>query len=316
MAHLVETMAYHKAEVPWHGLGTPVEGDLTPEQMLKEAGLDWQVSTVPAFIELNGQKIEINKQALIRSTDNKILTIVSDNWKPLQNATAFEFFNDLVVTGKMNMETAGSLCGGELVWALARINDGFSLFNGKDEVNAYMLFTNPHRYGTSISVANINTRVVCNNTLRMAMNEFNSDNVVKVGHRREFVADQVKVMLGIAKEKLNSYKEAAKFLSSKKANNENIVDYFKRVFPIMSKKEDKETEMSRPAKKVMELLDTQPGAEFGKGTFWQPFNAVTYYIDHEAGRAQDTRLTSAWYGSGAKKKIEALKTAIEMAEAA
>jgi len=316
MVAMVESMAYNKAETPWHGLGVAVDSDLTPEQMLKQAGLDWEVEMIPAFVKINKKEVDIGKSALIRSKDQRILSVVSNDWRPLQNLQAFEFFNEFIAAGDMDMETAGSLCKGELVWGLARIKDGFSLFKGKDEINSYLLLTNPHRYGWSISVANINVRVVCMNTLRMAMNEMNNNNVVKVNHRKEFIADQVKVALGIAHEKLEAYKAAAQFLSSKKMGKENVVDYFKRVFPVLTSKEDSKKEISKPAQKTLEILDTQPGAELGEGTWWQGYNAVTYYLDHKAGRSEDTRLTSSWYGSNAKKKIDALKTAVEFAEAA
>ena len=74
--------------------------------------------------------------------------------------------------------------------------------------------------------------------------------------------------------------------------------------------------MSRPAEQALAVLETQPGAEFGKGTFWQAFNAVTYTTDHLLGHSQETRLQSAWYGSNRQRKIVALEKAVEYAEMA
>jgi hypothetical protein len=133
MAHMVETMAW-SGEVPWHGLGKKVLPDLTPEQMLYEAGLDWTVEKIPAFAEVNGKKVAVGKSALVRSSDNKILDVVGDDWCETQNAEAFGFFADFVSEGNMEMHTAGSLRGGQMVWALAKVKDeSFELF-GKDRV--------------------------------------------------------------------------------------------------------------------------------------------------------------------------------------
>ena len=101
MAHQVETMAY-AGELPWHGLGVKVNDDLTPAEIQREAGLEWEVQKVPMFANANGSEVKIpNQTALIRESDNKVLSIVGDNWEPVQNSTAFEFFTDFVKQGKM-----------------------------------------------------------------------------------------------------------------------------------------------------------------------------------------------------------------------
>jgi hypothetical protein len=122
-------------------------------------------------------------------------------------------------------------------------------------------------------------------------------------------------MLGIATEKLAKYKDMAQFLGSKRYNNENIVEYFTRIFPVTGSNDKKKKEISKNAQYALDVLETQPGAEYAEGTWWQPFNAVTYFADHLAGRTADTRLTSSWYGYNKGVKTKALELAIEMAEA-
>ena len=303
----------YAGETPWHGLGTRVPADLTPEQMLEAAGLDWKVEKVPAYALVGGKNVSVGRSALVRTNDNSILDIVSDDWNPVQNAEAFEFFNDFISEGDMEMHTAGSLRDGQIVWALAKIKDGFSLFNG-DEVESYLHFTNFHKYGFSTDVRFTPIRVVCNNTLTLSLNT-KVERMVKISHRREFDGDNVKLMLGVAAEKLAKYKEMAQFLGSKRYTNENVVDYFKRVFPVATSKTDSTKELSKSAKIALSIVDTQPGAEFAKGSFWQLFNSVTYLTDHLAGRNQETRLQSAWYGYNRNLQTHALETALEMAEA-
>lgn len=317
MAHEVETMAY-AGQVPWHGLGVSVINDLTPDQMLKKAGLDWSVDKVQAYVDYNGQKLDTGKQALVRSSDNRVLTMISEDWEPVQNATAFEFFNDFIMAGDMEMHTAGSLKQGNMVWALAKVKDSFSLFKGKDTVESYLLFSNPHEYGKSIDIRFTPIRVVCNNTLTLSLNQ-KSDMMVRLDHRRAFDGDMVKQTMGIAKNKLYQYKEMAEFLTSKTYKPDTVVDYFQQVFPLASTKlteEEQKLKMSRPAATAHGVLETQPGAEYGAGSWWQAFNATTFAIDHLLGRSADTRMQSSWYGANRNKKIVALEKAVEFANAA
>jgi len=312
MAHMVETMAY-AGEVPWHGLGVRVPADLHPTQMLQKAGLDWTVRKVPAYADVAGQRVAVGRSALVRDSDDSILDVVSDDWNVLQNHEAFEFFHDFVANGDMEMHTAGSLRDGQLVWALAKVNDGFELFKG-DQVDSYLLFSNPHKYGWSIDVRFTPIRVVCNNTLTLSLNT-SSKNFVKVSHRRQFDGDMVKETLGIAKEKLATYREMAQFLGGKRYTAPKLVEYFKNVFPVTGGPEKKK-EMSISASKALDVVHTQPGAQFAEGSWWSAFNAVTYMVDHKLGRSQDNRLTSAWFGQGKKVKADALELAVQMAEAA
>ena len=321
MAHELEmvngqaSMAY-AGDVPWHGLGVKVSNDLTPEQMLQAAGLDWTVDPINLFAEVGDRKIATGHRALVRSSDQKVIDVITDDWNPVQNSEAFEFFNDFVAAGDMEMHTAGSLKDGKIVWALAKVKDSFELFNGRDQVDAYLHFTNPHQYGQSIDVRFTPIRVVCNNTLTLSLN-MKSKNMVKVSHRREFDGDMVKEALGVAKHKLAQYKEMAQHLSQKRVNDESIVEYFARVFPVLTQKEKARKDLSKSATFALEeALNGQPGAEFGEGTWWQAFNTVTYMTDHIIGRSVDSRLTSAWYGANKNLKTKALELAVEMADAA
>ena len=241
MAHNVETMAY-AGEVPWHGLGVPVSNDLTPNQMMKKAGLDWTVEQIDSYVTVGDKKIPTGMKALVRSSDNKVLTNIGQVWNPVQNEDAFNFFSEYVLKGDMEMHTAGSLKGGQLVWALAKVKESFDLFGG-DTVESYLLFSNPHKYGFSIDVRFTPIRVVCNNTLSLSL-EAKAERSVKVGHRTEFNADEVKKALGIASAKLSQYKEMAEFLGSKRYNIDNLIEYYNTVFPRTADKRVQNQELS------------------------------------------------------------------------
>jgi len=313
MAHMVETMAY-AGELPWHGLGVKVIDDLTPEQMMQKAGVDWSVEKQD-LITSGGSTVS-NKQALVRSSDGSVLDVVGKGWNPVQNADAFNFFEEYVRAGDMQMHTAGSLNDGKMVWALAKANESFELFNG-DVTENYFLFSNPHEFGKAIDIRMTPIRVVCNNTLTLSLSQ-SSDAMLKVNHRKEFDVAEVKETLGIAKEKMEQYKSMAEFLGSKRYTSENIVEYFNEVFGSVAKeKVDGVTPFtSNNAKNAMEYLDTQPGANFAQGSFWNAFNTVTYMTDHIQGRSNDGRMTSSWYGRNRRVKLKALDKALEYAEAA
>ena len=323
MAHELEfvngeaQMAY-AGDLPWHGLGTKVSNDLTPQQIMQKAGVDWKVREVESFVEFDGQRLPAGQKSLIRETDGKILTNVGKDWHPCQNETAFKFFNEYVLAGDMEMHTAGSLKGGQYVWALAKVKESFDLFGG-DRVDSYMLFSNPHVYGKSIDVRFTPIRVVCNNTLTFALDTA-SQRAVKVGHRAQFNPDMVKEQLGIAHEKFAKYKEMAQFLGSKRVKVEDLLNYYNEVFPLTSGKEKQEQvtadSISRQAKNALEVLETQPGAEFAEGSWWQAFNSVTYVTDHLQGRNADNRLHSQWYGQNQLRKVKAAEAAVQFASAA
>jgi len=318
MAHMVETMAY-AGEVPWHGLGVPVSNDLTPEQMMVKAGVDWEVHEVESYIDFNGQQMKTGQKSLVRGTDGRILTNVGENWNPCQNSEAFDFFHEYVMAGDMEMHTAGSLRDGQIVWALAKVKDSFEIF-GEDKVDSYLLFSNPHQYGKSINVMFTPIRVVCNNTLTFALDDKDAKQV-KVGHRTVFDPSTVKQQLGIATEKMAKYKEIAEFLGSKRFTTDSYVEYLNEVFPRSSDKRVREgmtqvETLSRNAKLALDALHTQPGANFAEGSWWQAFNSITYITDHVQGRNQENRLANSWFGYNQGRKRDALQTAIKYAEAA
>ncbi len=327
MAHEIEMvngvaqMAY-AGELPWHGLGQQVSDDITTDGMMKAAGLDWSVTKQPMYyMDDLGEMGEVpGKSALVRSSDNKVMDIVGQDWNPVQNAEAFEFFREFVDTGDMQMHTAGSLKDGKMVWALAKVNDGFTIktAQGEDSVESYLLFSNPHQYGKSIDVRFTPIRVVCNNTLTFSL-QSDSKNFVKLNHRSKFDPDLVKQQMGLASEKFAKYKDMAEFLSSRRYNKESLMKFYNEVFPhTYSKGKDVNVveDLTKNAKAAMDVLYTQPGANYAEGSWWQALNSVTYLTDHKMGRSSESRMQSSWFGQNQARKMKAVNKAVEYATAA
>ena len=163
MAALVETM-YSTREKPWHGLGTVVREAPTSENALRLAGLDWNVVQESIYTPFR-EKIEGFK-ANVRDTDRKVLGVVSDRYKVVQNVEAFSFTDELLGHG-VRYETAGSLSGGRRVWLLARLPREYIIAG--ERISPYLVFSNTHDGSGSVKVAVTPVRVVCNNTLNLAL---------------------------------------------------------------------------------------------------------------------------------------------------
>ena len=163
MAVNVETMFYVR-EKPWHGLGTKVMEAPKSKEALKIAGLDWKVVQEPVFTETK-EKIE-GYRVNVRDTDRKVLGVVTDRYKVIQNEEAFAFTDALLGKG-VRYETAGSLQGGKKVWLLAHLPQEY-IISG-ERISPYLVFSNTHDGSGAVRVALTPIRVVCNNTLNLAL---------------------------------------------------------------------------------------------------------------------------------------------------
>ena len=163
MAANVETMFYVR-EKPWHGLGTEVQEAVNSADALRLAGLDWTVQ--PREIQVVGGDKIMNYKANVRSSDGSVLGVVSDRYQIVQNADAFAFTDELI-GGDVRYEPAGSLQGGRKIWLLAKMPERQI---AGDAVEPYLCFSNTHDGSGAIRVCMTPIRVVCNNTLNLALN--------------------------------------------------------------------------------------------------------------------------------------------------
>lgn len=323
MSALVETMAF-AGEVPWHGLGKRVGNNLTPEEILKEAGLDWEVQKNPLYIKTFDDDLrEIPaKYALCRSTDNSFLSIVGKNYNPVQNSDAFSFFKKFVDAGGMEMHTAGSLKGGQYVWALAKLKDKFSLKRDKSDVNeSYILLMSPHVVGKAFVALHTAVRVVCWNTLSAALDSQYKGKTFRLIHTARFddnAKAQAEIALGLATQQFKDYQEKAEMLSGKNVNSKQLVKYFSKLFNL-EEADDKTANENRSDEKTLILLQSafekSPGAQLksASGTWWGAVNAVTWHIDHQYTGKQDNALLNSWTGQRGQIKRDALSLAVKMA---
>lgn len=319
MTAAVDSMAW-TGTPPWHTLGVPVEADLTPDEMLVKAGIDWTVSKRPLFAK-NGKMVAVDDyHAIMRDDNSEVLSVVGNRYKPVQNADAMDFFTKFVHAGGMSMETMGSLHGGRYVWGLAKIGKGFKI--GKsDENEGYLLLAHPHVFGQSLILQTTAVRVVCWNTYSAALR--NSSNRWSMRHSREFsepTRSEAENVLGLAVQQFTEFGEMAKFLARKKVADDQVKDYFYNVLQLKPKAKpgtDGSTDQ-RQITRISDIYQNAAGQELSTahGTWWGAFNAVTFMTDHVIGNDADLRLSRAWFGDRALMKRQALVKAMEYAEAA
>jgi len=177
MPHELETMFYVR-EVPWHGLGVRVEEALGSEEALESAGLDWEVVQKSIYtadlvcaessnVYTSDSQIIPNYKANVRDTDGSVLGVVSDRYKIVQNEEAFAF-TDALLGEDVKYETAGSLQGGRKVWMLAKLPEKYIIAG--ERIEPFIVFSNSHDGSAAIKVCMTPIRVVCQNTLNLALN--------------------------------------------------------------------------------------------------------------------------------------------------
>lgn len=206
MSAEVETMFYTR-EKPWHGLGIKVNEAPTSSEALRMSGLNWKVRQEPVYTEF-GEVID-GFRANVRDSDREILGVVSDRYKVIQNSDAFAFTDELLGNG-VRYETAGSLQGGRRVWLLARLPQEY-IISG-ERISPYLVFSNTHDGSGAVKVAITPVRVVCNNTLNLALRSAKrSWSMIHTGDVKEkiqeaqdtlFFAENYMDQLGIEFEKL------------------------------------------------------------------------------------------------------------------
>lgn len=309
MQEVADEIAWN-GDAPWSTIGKPVRPGTKANVYLKESGLDWTVDKVQYTYPHNNKIHQSSRVALVKGSDSFELTTISGNWEPVQNKPAFEFLDDFCALGGMTIEIVGDINNGRKVFALARINEHIDIFGG-DIIDSYFLFTIPHEYGYSTDLRFTPIRRACLNTTVLSLDE--KIDSLKVNHRKKFDPSQAQKILGIASNRLHTYEKNAIYLGSKKAAHEDVIEYFKTIFPSVSTKITDDT-ISRPAKTAIKILETQPGAKFAHGSWWQALNAVTFIIDHILGKSVESRMNSAWYGQNRIKKLNALNLALEKAE--
>lgn len=319
--HLVSSMAYVN-ETPWHGLGNQLAPKQPIDVWAKQAGMDWSIEEAEVrFVSGNagstlGSIHAFPEQKVLYRSDTKApLSVVSRRFNVVQPRDVLDFYRDLVEFSGYELETAGVLKDGKKLWALAKTGQSATL-KGRDRVNGYLLLATAADGTMSTTAQFTSVRVVCNNTLAIALGD--STGAIKVPHRSQFDAQAVKRQLGIAISSWDGFMARMKALSECKVNDTVAEAFFRRVltYPTTAANTPAPATNDSAVKAVQELFGGRgKGADMASaaGTAWGLLNSVTEFVDHQRrARSDDNRRDSAWFGAGATLKQRAWDEALRL----
>jgi phage/plasmid-like protein (TIGR03299 family) len=315
--HLVATMAY-AGEKPWHGLGNKLTTLQPLDVWKRQAGMDWMIEESEVrYITGNHSVGAIHsfpeQKVLYRSDTKRPLAVVSKRFQVVQPEEVLEFYRDLTENAGFELETAGVLKEGRKFWALARTGQSAAL-KGKDQVNGYLLLATACDGSLATTAQFTSVRVVCNNTLQVALGD--NRGAVKVPHRSEFNADAVKQQLGITVAPWNRFVAKMKDLVACPVDPDSVDGLLRRMLTYPGQPGHAPVVNEQAMRSVRALYDGGGrGAQLAssRGTAWGLLNSVTEYVDHHRrARSDDHRREAAWFGQGAQFKQRAWDELVQL----
>lgn len=308
---------------PWHGLGKKLDKPATAAAAIKAAKLDWDVRKVPLYAceGLNNLLLP-HRYAIVPSfawgkPKCPVFGSVGEAYVPLQNNEAFGFFDPIVGENAAVYHTAGALGQGERIWVLAKLPDDIRVV-GDDITEKYLLLSNSHDGESAVQIKFTPIRVVCQNTLSMALA---LGPTLRVGHHRDLKKrlEQAVSLLGIIKTQYASIEESFQAMAMVQVNGKRLAAYLQAVFPDPDPKKLPMVRYERARKRIQDCRhwseyffvrgkgNAEPKV---KGTLWAAYNGVTEFTDHrDLGFGDSRRLQNVWFGNGYSTKARAFQVA-------
>ena len=287
-------------EKPWAGIGAEVNSTLSSREMLYKAKLDWQVSKIP-----------------------------SQRPKSHSNQETFRFYKAYFQSGNAEIETVGSLDGARILWALARLNENFTL-PGQDELKGYILLASRHEDREKIEIQFFLLRSACNSMLKVSSK---ARPTVKNSFRRVFkstlpflsesaqkfdeeLTQKANATIQMGREAILNFSEKAQNLANKKVDETIAQNYMHEVFKPDTLKGDEKLPEDQTKKNEQDALEafgkvSGQNLESAQMSAWGLLTAVAYTADR-LGKNQDSRLRQSWFGPSAKIKKRALELALTL----
>lgn len=328
-----ENMVYRGA-TPWHKLGTQFTGDETFDEWRVAAGFGWEAQARALAYKAThvaGHEIDVpldSHKVLVRSDTENVLGVVGKDYKVVQPSQVLEFFRDIAFAsdGRYEMETAGCLFDGRRVWALAKTKHEIRV-GGNDIIKPYILLGTSFDGTTSTFASYTSVRVVCHNTLSMAVGLGATNADIRITHAQTFDENAVKAALGLIESAEGStierFAETADVLSQRTVDDKDMFTYFAELYGPKReegqsvddlKVSDFTSSQKRNIDQLMRLFKGGPGSdlESANGTAWGLVNAVTRFEDHSRGKDGVRRLQSSGFGAGKRRKIAAVDSAMAL----
>lgn len=325
--------------VPWHRHpgSTTIKGRATASEVLKLAGLDWEVKKVPLMLADGSGRVLDDAMATQRADDGTILGVVGEKYEVIQNRDSLQVFQAVSEVGDAIFETAGSLFGGSKIYVSALIDGLIEV--GKDDITKkYLLFMSSHDGSSAATVRLSSVRVICANTMQMALRE--NGRHVAIRHTNN-ANDNLRLateMLGLANQRFKdmeeSYNEMLKVQVSESEMKSYLERCFKKAMPKPTDKQDKaqgedivgvnKEKVVRAIPQILELYETGHHLPQDAGTLYRLFQSVTEFSNHKRqsrsfeksmNTKEDNALNSILFGQSANLNEIAYKEAVKLLKA-
>jgi phage/plasmid-like protein (TIGR03299 family) len=302
-------------DFPWHFQETnpaQVPADATMDQWVHAAGMEWTVEAAPVRFEAQGEMRAFDHHVVLHRSDTLApLGVVTENYNVINPRECIEFFDDLVQSVGLTLDTAGTLFGGKRFWALAKIGEE-CIIDNRDPMKGYLLLTSSADGTRATQARFTSVRVVCKNTLSLSDSKDGSSEI-KITHRSEWKPDVVKERLGVAPASFQDFMVRMRRLADVRLTDDMAQAQVRK---LLGKAEDKKD--SRIFGRVMDLfrgLASGADAPGFSGTAWGLLNSVTEAMDHGSRAASDShRLYSALMGPADKVKSKARDQLLELVD--
>jgi phage/plasmid-like protein (TIGR03299 family) len=272
-----------RGEVPWHGIGTVLDGVLSSDEAIKEARLTWTVDQTPVYTMYNLTQPIPGFVANVRNDTKEVLGIVSERYKVAQNKEVFAFADDLIGNGrvKCTYETAGSLFNGRRVFMLVNMPKGRIV---EDEYRPYLCLSNAHDGSACLQVFLTGIRVVCNNTLTAALNTAKRKISIRHLSMMEQRKDEAVKTMGAASKYFHDLEVFASQLAGKKVNIGKVLD---KLYPVSRDMSSGQLKSNREVKDIIKnILKQKDDLQNFKNTAWGAYNAIADYRSNAQPKRQ------------------------------
>lgn len=280
----VETM-FSAVETPWHRLGVVTDKALTSSEAIVQAGLDWNVSVRPLVTfgsdgQTEGKFIDVpDNYATVRDSDESVLGVVGKRYEPIQNLECFSFLDNVLDDYSAKYETAGALDNGRIIWVL--LNLGQNVVVGDDVTVPYLLMTNSHDGSTSIKALTTPIRVVCQNTLSLALGNYKSSFSFRHTQNVRGRIEQARNSLELSYNYIDGFQEEVERLIDQQVTDEQFRTLVDTIMPV-TQVNDEETNIQLVARQKQaqeDIIQKFRTPEFSehKETAWAGLNAMSNY---------------------------------------
>jgi phage/plasmid-like protein (TIGR03299 family) len=269
----------------WHGLGNNLEENASIEDWITSAGMDWSVEESNVMYEAKADIFTYPDRKILYRSDNKeSLSIVGSDFAIVQPKEVVEFFRDLTQIHGMKLSTAGTLYGGKRFWALAETGREGDVAFG-DTVKGHLLLVTAVDGSMATTAKFVSTRVVCQNTLTVALNGISSKPMVKVTHKKKFDPSAVKIDLGIIDQAWDRFMKNVKKMAETPFSDKQMRDFYQDLLYDDNKLSDEQSwGVVREVDRLMHNAKYGSGAELSAGTAWGALNGATELYTHGTGK--------------------------------